>query len=130
MFSKIVFRVAGLWGVLTLTPLYFMLDRIGNQYPPAITHPDFYYGFVGLALAWQAAFLLVASDPVRFRPFMIAAILEKFLYVISVSALYAQGRLQGGQLAVAGPDLALGILFIAAFFKTSEVSELSPWTLR
>ena len=130
MFAKIVFRSAGLWGVLTLAPLYFMLDRIGNQYPPAITHPDFYYGFVGVALAWQAAFLVISSDPVRFRPFMIAAILEKFLYVMSVSTLYAQGRLEGGQLAVAAPDFALGILFIAAFLKTSALPELSRWTLR
>ena len=119
MFAKIIFRIAGAWGVLTLTPLYLMFDRIGSQYPPAITHPDFYYGFVGLALAWQAAFLVIASDPIRFRPFMIAAILEKFIYVISVSALYAQGRLQDGQLALIGPDLALGILFIAAYLKTS-----------
>jgi len=130
MFEKIVFRLAGLWGVLTLTPLYFMLDRIGKQYPPSITHPDFYYGFVGLALAWQAAFLMIASDPIRFRPFMIAAILEKFIYVISLSALYTQGRLQGGQLAVTAPDFALGILFIAAYLKASEVPELSRWTLR
>src|SRR6185369_24928 len=120
IFSKIVFRIAGLLGVVTLTPLYFMLDRIGSKYPPAITHPDFYYGFIGVALAWQAAFLMIASDPVRFRPFMMAAVLEKFIYVMSVSALYAQGRLQGGQLAVAGPDFALGILFIAAFLKTAE----------
>ena len=125
MFAKIVFRVAGLWGVVTLAPLYFMLDRIGNQYPPAITHPDFYYGFIGVGLAWQAAFLVIASDPIRFHPFMIAAILEKFIYVMSVTALYAQGRLQGGQLAVAGPDFALGFLFIAAFLKTSAVPEYS-----
>ena len=118
-FAKIVFRIAGLWGVLTLTPLYFMLDRIGSEYPPAITHPDFYFGFVGVALAWQAAFLVIASDPIRFRPFMVAAILEKFIYVISVGALYAQGRLQGNQLALAGPDFALGILFVAAFVETS-----------
>jgi len=130
MFAKIIFRIAGVWGVLTLTPLYLMFDRIGDRYPPAITHPDFYYGFVGLALTWQAAFLVIARDPIRFRPFMIAAILEKFIYVISVSALYAQGRLQGGQLAVTGPDFALGILFIAAYLKTSAVPELSRWTLR
>jgi len=73
---------------------------------------------------------VIASDPIRFRPFMIAAILEKFIYVISVSALYAQGRLQDGQLALTGPDFALGILFIAAYLKTSEVPELSRWTPR
>ena len=119
MFAKIVFRVAGLWGVVTLTPLYLMFDRIGRQYPPAITHPDFYFGFVGLGLAWQVAFLVIASDPIRFRPLMLAAILEKFIYVMSVSVLYAQGRLYGSQLALAGPDFALGILFIAAFIETS-----------
>ena len=83
-----------------------------------------------MGLAWQAALLVISSDPIRFRPFMIAAILEKFIYVMSVTALYAQGRVQGGQLAVAGPDFALGILFIAAFLKTSAVPEYSRWTLR
>jgi len=34
-----------------LTPLYFAYDWIGKQYPPAITHAHFYYGFIGLALA-------------------------------------------------------------------------------
>ena len=86
MFSKILFRVAGLWGVVFLTPLYFMSDRIGSQYPPPITHPDIYYGFLGVGLAWQAAFLVIASDPIRFRPLMVAVILEKFIYVVSVSS--------------------------------------------
>ena len=45
-FAKIVFWIAGIWGFLILTPLYFMFDVIGRQDPPAITHPGFYYGFV------------------------------------------------------------------------------------
>ncbi|HEV2421763.1 MAG TPA: hypothetical protein VGS59_08655 [Candidatus Acidoferrales bacterium] len=48
-FAKIVFWIAG-WGVLILTPLYFMFDRIGRQAPPAIAHPQ-YYGFVGVAFS-------------------------------------------------------------------------------
>jgi len=94
------------------------LDWIGLQYPPAITHPDFYFGFIGLALVWQAAFFVIATDPVRFRPMMAVAILEKFSYVITVVALYAQGRLQAGQMAPAVPDFILGVLFIAGFLKT------------
>src|SRR5215831_14803029 len=85
-FARYVFLIAGVWGVLVLTPLYFMFDRIGAEYPPAITHPDFYYGFIGVGLAWQAAFLIIGSDPRRFRPMMIAAMLEKFSYVLTVSA--------------------------------------------
>ena len=121
-FAKIVFRIAGVWGFVVLTPLYFLLDLIGRRYPPAITHPDFYYGFVGITLVWQVAFLVIANDPVRFRPMMIPAILEKFIYVISVGVLYARGLLQGGQLLPALPDIPLGILFVAAFLKTQEFS--------
>jgi hypothetical protein len=44
-FAKIVFWIAGGWGVLVLAPLYFMFDTIGRQDPPVITHPQFFYGF-------------------------------------------------------------------------------------
>ena len=66
-FAKLVFRVAGVWGIVLLAPLYFMFELIGTQDPPPITHPGFYYGFVGVALAWQVVFFIIARDPVRFR---------------------------------------------------------------
>lgn len=125
-FAKNVFRIAGVWGVVILTPMYFMSDWIGSQYPPAITHSDFYYGFIGLSLAWQAVFLVIASDPVRYRPMMVAAMLEKFVYVITLCALCAQGRLQAGQLAAAVPDFVLGTLFIAAFLRTPASRHSEP----
>ena len=117
-FARLVFAVAGTWGVLVLTPLYFLYDYVGAQYPPPVTHPDFYYGFAGVALAWQIAFLIIATDPVRLRPLMIAAILEKSGYVTTLSVLYAQGRLQAGQAVVAVPDFGLAVLFVLAFLKT------------
>jgi hypothetical protein len=43
-FAKIVFRVAAIWGVLVITPLYFMIDLIGRKDPPPITHPAFSTG--------------------------------------------------------------------------------------
>jgi hypothetical protein len=117
-FAKIVFSVAGVWGLVVLTPLLFLFDYMGRQYPPPITHSDFYYGFVTVALAWQVAFLMISRDPVRFRPLMVAAMLEKFGYVASLFALYAHGEIQRAQAAVAGPDLVLGLLFVVAFNKT------------
>lgn len=42
-FAKIVFWIAAVWGVLVLTPLYFMFNLIGKNDPPAITHPGFFY---------------------------------------------------------------------------------------
>ena len=118
-FAKYVFRIAGIWGLVIVTPLYFLYDTVGRQYPPPVTHPDFYYGFASVTLAWQIAFLMIATDPLRFRPIMIAASLEKFGYLATLGMLYVQGRVQFGQFAVVSPDAILGLLFIAAFVKTS-----------
>ena len=79
-FAKIVFWIAGIWGVLMLTPLYFIFDMIGRNDPPPITHPAFYYGFVSVGLAFQVVFIVIARDPVRLRPMMIPSMLEKFGY--------------------------------------------------
>lgn len=117
-----VFRVAGIWGLLVLTPLYFMFDLIGKNDPPAITHPGFYYGFVGLGLAWQIAFLFIATDPMRYRPLMIPSVVEKFAYGTAMVVLVAQGRTHESDLVFAGTDLLLGVLFVAAYVKTRTVT--------
>ena len=119
-FAKIVFWIAGIWGVLVLTPLYFMFDLIGQKDPPPITHPAFYYGFVSVGLTFQFVFFVIASNPARFRTIMIPAVLEKFGYGASLAVLYLQNRLHPQDLALGGIDVLLGILFIAAFFKTSD----------
>jgi hypothetical protein len=117
-FAKVVFWVAGIWGLLVITPLYFMFDLIGRKDPPAITHPGFYYGFVGVALAWQIAFLVIARDPVRLRPMMIPSVLEKFTYGIAVVALVMQGRMHRSDLVLAATDSILGLLFVIAYLGT------------
>jgi hypothetical protein len=119
-FAKFVFWGAGIWGVLVLTPLFFIFDLIGRQDPPAITHPGFYYGFVGVALAWQFAFFVIAKNPVRFRPMMIPSVLEKLGFGIPVIVLYTQRRIGAGDLALGCIDLLLGALFLVAFGATAE----------
>jgi hypothetical protein len=117
-FAKITFRLAAIWGVLVITPLYFMFDLIGRQDPPPITHPAFFYGFVGLALVWQIAFFFIASDPVRYRPMMIPSMFEKFSFVVTVVVLVLQARTRSSDLVFAGTDLLLGVLFVIAYRKT------------
>jgi hypothetical protein len=73
-------------------------------------------------LAWQVAFLIIGSDPGRFRPLMIAAIVEKFGFVITSAVLYAQARITAGDGSVAVPDALLGLLFVAAYVRTSASS--------
>jgi len=117
-FAKIVFWIAGIWGVLVLTPLYFMFNMIGEKDPPPITHPAFYYGFVGTALAWQIAFFIIATNPVGYRPLMIAGMLEKFSYAAALITLYMRNRLHASDLTFGVVDLLFGILFVFAFLKT------------
>jgi hypothetical protein len=118
-FAKVVFWIAGIWGFLVLTPLYFMFDVIGRQDPPAITHPGFYYGFISVGFAWQIAFLFIAGDPVRFRPMMVPSVIEKFGYGATLLVLYSQQRIHPSDLVFAGGDTLLGVLFLLAFFRTS-----------
>jgi hypothetical protein len=117
-FAKFVFYLAGIWGLLVITPLYFLFDIINQKDPPPITHPGFYYGFVGTALAWQIAFLFIGHDPIRLRPMILPSIVEKFSYAIAVVALVAQGRMHHSDLVFAATDGLLGVLFIAADAKT------------
>jgi len=121
--SKIVFYVAGIWGVLVITPLYFMFDLIGRQDPPPITHAGFYYGFVGVALAWQIAFLVIATNPIRFRPLMLPSIVEKFSYAIAVFVLVFQHRMRATDLVFGVTDGILGVLFVASWFLTPHQSQ-------
>ena len=117
-FAKIVFRVAGIWGLWVLTPLYFMFDLIGRNDPPPITHPGFFYGFVGVALAWQIVFIFIATDPARYRPLMIPSVLEKVSFAAPVIILVLQGRMHKSDLVFVCTDLLLGLLFVIAYFKT------------
>src|SRR5579871_5005683 len=90
-FAKWVFLLAGVSGILMVLPLY-LEDRFFQDYPPAINRPEFYYGFAGVTLAWQVMFLVIASDPVRYRTGMLPAMLEKASFAFAVPLLYAAGR--------------------------------------
>lgn len=70
-----------------------MEGRIGRDHPPAITHPEYFYGFVGVGIVWQIAFLVISRDPVRYRPLMLVAVLEKASFFLTTVTLYVLGRL-------------------------------------
>ena len=105
-FARRLFLIAGVYGVLALLPQYF-------KAPPA-THREFYYGFIGVALAWQFAFFIIARDPVRYRAIIWPSVFEKWSFAIAAFILYGQGRLDPLMLAAAAIDLLLGILFLVA----------------
>jgi len=120
-FARVVFLVAGIYGLIVLLPQYFLEAKVGLDSPPPITHPEFYYGFIGVAVAWQVGFLILSTDPVRYRPLMLAGVLEKIGFPIAAAALYLQHRVAGVILFPAGLDLILLVLFLVAYVKTSEL---------
>lgn len=117
-FARWLYTIAGIYGLLVLAPQYFMEEMIGRDYPPPITHPEFFYGFIGVALAWQVLFLILGRDPARYRPMMIPSVLEKLSFAMPVLVLYAKNRTSTATLAFGLVDLTLGVLFIAAYIKT------------
>ncbi|HQR17154.1 MAG TPA: hypothetical protein PK948_02220 [Gemmatimonadales bacterium] len=114
-FARRLFAVAGIYGLVSLLPMFFLERRLMERLPPALTHPEFYYGFVGVALAWQLLFLLVAREPVRLRPVMLPAVVEKLGWGIGVLVLVAQGRIGTFFVPAALIDLLLATLFVVAW---------------
>lgn len=119
-FARYTFAIAGIYGILALVPQYFFEKQIGIDSPPAITHPEYFYGFIGVALAFQLVFLVIAKDPVRFRPIMPAAIVEKIAFVIPTFYLYFSGLAPWQITAGAAIDLVLAVLFTIGFLKTPK----------
>jgi hypothetical protein len=120
-FAKYTFYAAGIYGLIAVLPQYFLEEKNNRDFPPAITHPEFYYGFIGVTVAFQVVFLFIANNPVRYRPLMLlSALLEKFPFVIAVYWLYAVGRVHSLMVGLATIDLILGILFIISFLKTPK----------
>src|SRR4051812_18586091 len=120
VFARRTFRIAGVYGLLVLLPMYFLEGRIGRDIPPPITHPEFFSGFLGVAVAWQVAFLVISRDPVRFRPLMVPAVLEKASFGLATIALFVGSRLSGQMLVAGLIDLAIGVLFVMAYLRTPQ----------
>jgi hypothetical protein len=118
--ARLVFTIAGIYGIFVLVPQYFMENKIGRDFPPAITHPEQFYGFIGVALVWQILFLMIGRDPVRFRSAMIPSILEKLAFSLPCILLFIQGRLSPAILAVGSVDLILAVLFLISFRVTPK----------
>jgi hypothetical protein len=119
-FAKVVFLAAGIYGLLILTPIYFMENKIGHETPPAITHREYFNGFLGAGLAWQVLFLVLSRDPVRYRAMILPSILEKIAYGIALIVLFAQRRLPLSVLTIGSVDWVFAFLFLAAHFTTTS----------
>jgi hypothetical protein len=113
-----LFLAAGIYGVLIVAPLFFAEAQLSADYPPPITHPEYYYGFAVSVLGFQILYLMIAWDPVRFRPLMLLGAACKLGFAVAVAILYGAGRVAGLMAALAAIDAVLGLLYLAAWAKT------------
>ena len=120
-FARVLFTVAGIYGIVALFPQYFAEKLIGRRFPPAITHPEYFYGFIGVVLVWHVLLLAIAGEPLRYRPLMLLAFAEKFVFGVPTVLLYVQGRVALPILVAALVDLAFGVLFVVAYKITASV---------
>lgn len=107
--ARAVFFLAGVFGVIVLTRGYL-------NAPPRWVGTVFYYGFLGVALSWQAAFFLIGTDPGRYRPIMLAGAMAKLSFFGTCMALVYGGQLKWGVTVYTSfCDAAFAVLFIASF---------------
>jgi hypothetical protein len=117
-FARWVFVLAGISGVLMVIPPYFLEEQFGRDYPPSVNHPELYYGFFGVTLAWQLMFLVIGFDPIRLRSAMIPAMVEKASFAVAIPVLYALERVSGAWLVFASMDATWLVLFLVAYLRT------------
>lgn len=117
-FPKRVFQVAAIYGLLVLLPQYLVELGLGSAEPVRLARPEYFYGFVGVAVAWQLVFLLIAHDVRRYRPLMLLAVVEKLAFGLAVVPLFAAHRIAVDMLAAGLIDLTLGAFFVLAYRAT------------
>lgn len=123
VFAARVFQIAGIWGIGILGLSYGAYLLGFDAMTVVTTHPHFVHGFFLVTLAWQVAFLLIASDPIRYRLLMLPAMLEKFPFTLATLMLFAAGDIGWDVLAAGLIDGVLGVLFSVAYIMTDGAAD-------
>lgn len=120
IFAKRVFQVAAGWGFFILTLAYgaYLLGIEGATIDT--DRPELVHGFFLVTLAFQVVFLIIASDPVRFRMFMLASMIEKLPFTLVSILLFTNGQAPMAAAVLGLIDGALGLLFMIAYFVTGR----------
>ena len=118
--AKWIFLVAGIFGLLVTVPMALAEKAVEQIMPPAVNHPEFFYGFVFLNACWQVLYLFLSTDPARYRPMMIPSFLAKASGVVALTWLYLQKRISGQWAATIIIDGIWALLFLVAFWAAGQ----------
>ena len=120
--AKWIFLIAGIFGLLVTAPMALAEKAIEQIMPPAVNHPEFFYGFVSLNACWQVLYLFLSTDPIRYRAMMVPSFLAKASGVIALTWLYLQKRISNQWTVTVIVDGIWAILFLVAFWATGRGS--------
>lgn len=112
-----IYRLAAIYGIVVLAPLYFAETLAAGRGTP-FTHPETLYGFVGTALAMQIVYWTIGGDPLRYRALMPISVLAKLSFAVPCAILFAQGRLDALPFALSQVDTLLAVAFFWAWRST------------
>ena len=115
---RLIFTIAGIYGLLILTPFLFLERKIAGMTPGGLSHPEYYYGFIGAALVMQLVYLIIGRDPARYRPLMPIAALAKTVFFVTILILYLQEKVPAPALEFASIDALLAFAFLYAWRVT------------
>ncbi|HTH81564.1 MAG TPA: hypothetical protein VL490_01440 [Mucilaginibacter sp.] len=109
-----IFLISGVYGILMLLPQFFR----ENIFAP-LTHPEFFYGFLIVTMGFQAIFLLIASNPARYRQAMLVCLIPKAGFVSTCYLLFIQNRLAKDMFITSFGDMLMLLLFCYSYIITS-----------
>ncbi len=123
-FARWVFLTAGVLGLLPVGPLaYEALVNGADLLPDASEMGLFVVVFLFQYVCWQILFIILAGDPVRYRPMMIPAFFAEITAPLNPLWLFLYGFQPWVFSAVI--YLVLAVLFAAAFWLTGREPSLS-----
>ena len=118
--AKWTCRTAGIFGLIVMIPMLFVEKLIVEIMPPAVNHPEFFYGFVILNICWQILYLILSRDPIRLRPMMIPSFFAKASGPIALLWLHFQGRISSQWITTIYMDAFFAILFLISYWITGR----------
>lgn len=114
---RFVFLLAAVYGMPLLTYWMFITPAMVGH--ARQQQPEIYYAFGSVGLAWQMVFILIAINPIRYRPLMlVAAILEKGFFAAMLVWLYLRHIAGFHWIPFAALEGFFALAFLTAFFVT------------
>lgn len=117
-FARWTFLLAAAYGIAVLGGWMFVTPAMVGH--ARYQQPEIYYGFGSVGLAWQAAFVLIATDPRRYRPLMLIAALFEKLFFSGILVVLMLRHIAGLHwIPVAVIEGSLGIAFVVAYLLSA-----------